>query len=141
MVSKIYTELFIKNLEKLSKCKGLSKDDLNGRYKNSYNRLKRDLKIFAEAYLTEITMETFRWEDLKNEIGLEATLKVAEEINDFSHNVNEGKAIMKEISRAIYKECSFEAFKEACNKMLEQEKHIIWKYAPKEWESIERTER
>lgn len=133
----IDTEILVKNLEKLSKCKGLSDADLQGRYKNSYTRLKKDLKNSATEYLWDIAVNNLNWHDLEDEIGREKTIKTAEEVNDFINNTPEGKAIMKEISHAIYTECSFEALTNACLKMREQIKHIVWKYAPKEWDSIE----
>lgn len=134
----IDTEILIKNLEKLSKCKGLSDADLQGRYKNSYKRLKDDLKIFATEYLWDIAVENLRWHDLEDAIGRDKAEQAAEEVNDFINSTPEGKAIMKEISHAIYTKCSFEELTNACFKMREQIKHIIWKYAPKEWDSIER---
>ena len=133
----IDTEILIKNLEKLSKCKGLSKEDLQGRYKNAYDRLKKDLKKDSTAYLWDVSIWNIRWHDLEDEIGRDLVVKAAEEVNDFVNNTPEGKTIMKEISRAICKECSFESFENACFKMREQIKHIVWKYAPKEWDSIE----
>ena len=126
-----------KNLEKLSKCKGLSDADLQGRYKNSYNRLKEDLKKLANDYLWDIAINNLRWHDLEDSIGSDMVIKAAEEVNGFINNTPEGKAIMNEISHAIYKECSFESLTNACLKMREQVKHIVWKYAPKEWDSIE----
>ena len=134
----IDTEILIKNLEKLSKCKGLSDADLQGRYKNSYKRLKDDLKILATNYLWDIAVENLRWHDLEDAIGRDKTEQAAEDVNDFINSTPEGKAIMKEISHAIYTECSFEELNNACFKMREQIKHIAWKYAPKEWDSIER---
>lgn len=128
----------IKNLEKLNKCKGLRKEDLQGKYKKDYNRLKKDLKILAESYLRDIAVDNLRWDDLENAIGHDKNMKVAEEVNNFINDTPEGKAIMKEISHAIYTECSFEALTNACLKMREQIKHIVWEYAPKEWDSIER---
>ena len=133
----INTEILVKNLEKLSKCKGLSKADLQGRYKNSYNSLKMDLKRFATEYLWDVAINNIRWHDLEDAIGRDMIIKAAEEVNDFINNTPEGKAIMKEISHAIYKECSFESLTSACLKMREQIKHIVWKYAPKEWDRIE----
>lgn len=138
MVNVIDTEILIKNLEKLSKCKGLSDADLQGRYKNSYNRLKEDLKILATDYLWDIAINNLRWHDLEDAIGHDNIVKASEEVNDFINNTPEGNAIMKEISHAIYKKCSFEALTNACIKMREQIKHIVWKYAPKEWDSIEK---
>lgn len=137
MVIVIDTEILVKNLEKLSKCKGLSDADLQGRYKNSYNRLKEDLKKSANDYLWDIAINNLRWHDLEDAIGHDMTIQAAEEVNDFINNTPEGKAIMKEVSHSIYTECSFESLKSACLKMREQIKHIVWKYAPKEWDSIE----
>lgn len=137
MVFVINTEILVKNLEKLSKCKGLSDADLQGRYKNSYNRLKEDLKESATAYLWDVAINNIRWHDLEDAIGRDMTIKAAEEVNDFVNNTPEGKAIMKEISHAISKECSFDSLTSACLKMREQIKHIMWKYAPKEWDRIE----
>lgn len=133
----INTEILTKNLEKLSKCKGLSDADLQGRYKNSYKRLKEDLKKSATDYLWDIAVNNLRWHDLEDAIGHDKTIKAAEEVNAFINNSPEGKAIMKEISHAIYAECSFEALTNACLKMREQIKHIVWQHAPKEWDSIE----
>ena len=137
VVVAIDTEILIKNLEKLNKCKGLSDADLKGRYKNSYTRLKKDLKVSATEYLWDIAVNNLRWHDLEDAIGHDKIIKAAEEVNDFTNNTPEGKAIMKEISHAIYVECSFEALTNACLKMREQIKHIVWKYAPREWDSIE----
>ena len=133
----INTEILVKNLEKLSKCKGLSDADLQGRYKNSYNRLKEDLKESATAYLWDVAINNIRWHDLEDAIGHDTTIKAAEEVNGFINNTPEGKAIMKEVSHAVYTECSFESLTNACLKMREQIKHIVWKYAPKEWDRIE----
>lgn len=116
-------------LEKLSKCKGLSKDDLQGRYKNAYQRLKDEVKKSATAILYEIALGNLRW----NEIDY---LAAAEEVNTFLKEPA-GKTIMKDISHSLYKKCSFDEFLTECLKMREQVKHIFWKYAPQDWESIE----
>ena len=134
----IDTKILKQNLEKLSKCKGLSDADLQGRYKNSYNRLKEDIKKDSTDYLWDVAINNLRWHDLEDAIGHDKTIKVAEEVNSFINNTPEGKAIMKEISNALYKECYFESLTNACLKMREQIKHIVWKYAPKEWDRIEK---
>lgn len=116
-------------LEKLSKCKGLSQEDLQGRYKNAYQRLKGEVKKSATAILYEIALGNLRW----NEIDY---LAAAEEVNTFLKEPA-GKTIMKDISHSLYKKCSFDEFKAECLKMREQVKHIFWKYTPEDWESIE----
>lgn len=128
----IDTENLKQNLEKLSKCKGLSKEDLQGRYKNSYNRLKEDIKKSATAILKDISLGNLRWNDL----GYATAMEVADEVNAFLKEP-EGKVIMKRISYLLFKHCSYDEFHSECLKMREQVKHIFWKYTPQDWESIE----
>lgn len=116
-------------LEKLSKCKGLSKEDLQGRYKNSYQRLKDEIKNSATAILYKVALGNLRW----NEIDWKAA---AAEINAFLDGPT-GKMLSKDISLALCRDCSYERFHAECLKMREQVKHIFWKYAPEDWESIE----
>lgn len=125
----IDTEILKQNLEKLSKCKGLSKEDLQGRYKNSYNRLKEDVKNSATAILYKVSLGNLRWKEIDY-------MAAAEEVNTFLKEP-EGKAIMKNISHSLFKNCSYDEFYSECLKMREQVKHIFWKYAPAEWNSIE----
>ena len=123
-------KILMEKLEKLSKCKGLSKEDLQGRYKNAYERLKSEIKKSATAILYEVALGNLRWNEIE-------WIVAAEEVNTFINEEPAGKTIMKNISHALYKKCSFEEFRAECLKMREQVKHIVWKYAPPDWESIE----
>ncbi len=123
-------EILRQKLEKLSKCKGLSEEDLQGKYKKAYERLKHEIKDCATKILYEVALSNLKW----NKIDY---LAAAEEANTFVNKEPAGKAIMKNISHALYKHCSFEEFQAECLKMREQIKHIVWKYAPDDWESIE----
>lgn len=123
-------EILKQKLEKLSKCKALSKEDLQGRYKNAYARLKHEIKDCATDILYKIALGNLRWTEIDY-------ITVAEEVNTFVNNEPAGKTIMKSISQSLYKNCSFEEFQAECLKMREQVKHIVWKYAPEDWESIE----
>lgn len=123
-------KILIEKLEKLSKCKGLSKEDLQGRYKNSYQRLKGEINKSATAILREIALGNLRWDEID-------WRGAATEVDAFINVEPAGKTIMKNISHALYKHCSFEEFHAECLKMREQVKHILWKYAPQDWETIE----
>ena len=120
-------------LERLSKCKGLSKEDLQGRYKKAYENLKMEIKGLAESFLRNTVIQNLRWYDL----DLEPYLAAVNEVNLFTGQDQVAKAILKEISHTLYTDCSFEAFHTGCLKMREQVKHILWKYAPEDWDSIE----
>lgn len=122
-------EILKQKLEKYSKCKGLSEEDLQGKYKKAYERLKHEIKDCATKILYEVALGNLRW----NEIDYVAAAK---EVNTFVNKEPAGKKIMKDIAHAI-KNCSFEEFQAECLKMREQVKHIFWKYAPEDWESIE----
>ena len=101
-------------------------------HKNSYNRLKEDIKISATAILKSISIQNLKWDEL----GYTVAMEVADEVNTFLKEP-EGKAIMKRVSHSLFKNCSYDEFYSECLKMREQVKHIFWKYAPAEWNSIE----
>ena len=108
-------------LEKLRKCKGLSKEDLEGRYKNSYQRLKVEIKDCATEILREIALGNLMWSSIDY-------MAAANEVNDFLKQT-EGRAIMKNISHVLYTNCSYEEFYAECLKMREQVTKIFFKYS------------
>lgn len=115
-------------LEKLRKCKGLSKEDLEGRYKNSYMRLKVEIKDCATEILREIALGSFMWSSIDY-------IAAAEEINNFLAQT-EGRAIMKNISHVLYTNCSYEEFYAECLKMREQVTNVFLKYSLLKRENI-----
>ena len=122
-------EILKQKLEKLSKCKGLKKEDLQGKYRKAFMQLKYEIKNCAMDILYEIALGNLRWHEIDY-------IAAAKEVNAFIEEPA-GKTIMQNISHALYRQCSFEAFRIECLKMREQVKHIFWKYAPKDWDSIE----
>ena len=121
-----------KMLDRLNKCKGLSKEDLAGKYKKAFEQLKHDIKKCATELLYDIILENLRW----NDIDIKTIDVIADEVNVFLRGPA-GKSIMKEISHSLYKKCSFDDYKAEALKIREQVKCVVWKHVPKEWTSIE----
>lgn len=121
-------EILKEKLEKLSKCKGLSQEELQGRYKNAYQRLKGEIRQIAEEILHEIATGYFMWSDIDY-------MAAVKEINDFVEQPA-GKTIMNNISHALFKNCSYEEFNEECLKMRELVTHVFFKYALQKRENV-----
>ena len=113
------------NLEKLSKCKGLSQSDLNGKYKKAYQKLISEINKCTHEILMYIVLTGIKCTD-------EA---LADDINAFIETP-EGKSIIEECKQHI-RACSYEDFIDTCYKMRDHVKRMAWKYAPSDWDSIE----
>lgn len=90
-------EDLVHKIEVLKKCKELPKEDLDGKYKKSYDKLRNEIK--------EIATELVKAQILRKLFLTFPDRKHADNIQEISDDYT------KLISKAIYKDCSVERLK------------------------------